>query len=63
MVVVDVVVGTTIVLVLAGGAEVIRQVHAALILLSGFGIIHDGRGCARFFTVGPAVQPAYPVVS
>lgn len=58
MVVVDVVYGTTTVLVEAGGAEVIRQVHAALILLAGFGGIQVGRGQLRFSLAGGAAQPA-----
>ena len=54
MVFVDIVVGRTIIVVLAGGAELIRQVHAALIPLSGFGAIQGGSGTGhvRFFNVG-----------
>jgi hypothetical protein len=58
VVVVAVVTGTTTVLVVAGGAEVIRQVHAALILLAGFGFNHGGRGDLRLNLFAGSAQPA-----
>lgn len=56
-----VVAGTTDVKVLvAGGAEVIRQVQAALIWLAGLPAIPDGKSATvRLFLLGARVQPAY----